>query len=87
MAPSPGSEQNAETDQTVPNELIFRNVGSLDRAIRIAVGALALGLGVFGAPFEFRQVLLVLFGWVPLATGLLGWDPLYALLRRNTARH
>lgn len=51
------------------------NVGGIDRILRIAVGALLIGLaatGVIGA-----------WGWigvVPLATGLFRFCPLYPML-------
>ena len=46
--------------------------------------ALALGLGLVGAT---AAGMLPAWGWigiVPLATGLIGWCPLYPLLGLNT---
>jgi len=56
-----------------------RNVGNIDRIIRIAVGLLLLGL----AATEQIGV----WGWlgaVPLLTGLLGWCPPYSILGFNS---
>lgn len=55
------------------------NVGGIDRILRIVIGAVLVGLtlaGIIGA-----------WGWigmVPLATGLLGFCPLYPLFGFST---
>lgn len=56
-----------------------RNEGTIDRALRIILGLVLLAL-VFVGP----QTPLGWIGIVPLATGLLGWCPLYTLLGINT---
>lgn len=56
-----------------------RNEGSLDRALRIIVGLVLLSL-VFVGP----QTLWGLVGLIPLATGLAGFCPAYALFGLNT---
>lgn len=56
-----------------------KNVGGIDRILRIAVGALLVALAATGT--------VGLWGWigaVPLATGLLGWCPPYQLLGWST---
>ncbi len=55
------------------------NVGGLDKILRIGGGIVLIGLGAagIGAPWTF-------IGVVPLATGLMGWCPLYPLLGLNT---
>ena len=50
------------------------NVGTVDRALRIVVGLALLSL-VFVLEGDAR--LWALVGLQPLATGLLGWCPLY----------
>ena len=55
------------------------NVGGIDKILRIVVGAGLLGATVAG--------LLPVWGYigiVPLATGLMGWCPLYPLIGLNT---
>ena len=55
------------------------NEGTIDRVLRVAVGILLLAL-------TYNQTIGV-WGWiglVPLATGLIGWCPLYTLLGVNT---
>ena len=56
-----------------------RNVGGIDRMLRITVGAalvLAAATGTLGV--------WAWLGVVPLLTGLSGWCPPYALLGFNT---
>ncbi|MBF0623790.1 MAG: DUF2892 domain-containing protein [Magnetococcales bacterium] len=55
------------------------NVGGIDRILRIVVG-LALLAVVFVGP----QTYWGLIGLVPLATGAIGFCPLYPLLGLNT---
>jgi len=56
-----------------------RNVGSADRAIRIIAGAALIGLAVTNTLGMWAWI-----GVVPLATGLVGWCPPYAMLGFNT---
>ena len=55
------------------------NVGGIDRILRIVLGLVLIGLAATGT--------VGLWGWigvVPLATGLIGGCPLYALFGWNT---
>ena len=54
--------------------------------LRILVGIAMILLAVSGAVDGILRVALLLFAWVPLATGALGWDPIYALLRIGSHR-
>ncbi len=56
------------------------NMGSTERVIRIVVGIVLLGAVVF-VPGPWRWAGLI--GLVPLATGLVSWCPIYALLTRD----
>jgi hypothetical protein len=56
-----------------------KNVGGIDKIIRIALGLALIAATLMGA--------LPVWGWigiVPLATGLMGWCPPYALLGLST---
>ena len=55
------------------------NVGTLDRALRIALGIVLLSLTLFGPKTAWGFI-----GLVPLMTGLAGFCPLYRLLGINT---
>ena len=55
------------------------NEGTIDRALRIVAG-----IGVLSLAFVGPQTPSGYLGIVPLATGLIGWCPIYALLRINT---
>ena len=56
----------------------MKNVGSIDRAIRIADGIVIIGAGVY------YQSWWGAIGAVPLLTGLIGWCPPYAIFGWNT---
>ncbi len=55
------------------------NEGTIDRAVRIV-----LGLGLLSLTFTGPQSPLGFIGLVPLATGLVGFCPLYRLVGINT---
>lgn len=58
-----------------------RNIGTIDRALRIAVGLVLVALAATGT--------VGLWGWigvVPLVTGLAGWCPAYSLLGIDSCR-
>ncbi len=58
---------------------IIPNVGSTDKIIRLAVGALLILLALFGV--------IGWWGWigvVPIATALMNWCPAYTLLGIKT---
>ncbi len=56
------------------------NVGGVDRAIRIVLGIVILGLG-----YAYHSW-WGLVGLIPLGTGLVRWCPLYSPLGISTAR-
>jgi hypothetical protein len=56
-----------------------KNEGTLDRSLRVTAGIVLVGLAATGT--------VGLWGWigiVPIATGALGWCPLYTMLGLNT---
>ena len=55
------------------------NIGNIERIVRIAAGVILVGLAATGT--------VGWWGWLgalPLATGLLGWCPPYAMLGFST---
>ena len=57
------------------------NVGTIDRALRVALGIILIGLTVSGA--------IGVWGWigiVPLATGIFRFCPAYSLLGIKTCK-
>lgn len=58
-----------------------KNVGSIDRAIRVIAGIVLLSLTVIGP-----KTMWGLIGIVPLVTALLSWCPAYTLLGIRTCR-
>lgn len=59
--------------------MTFRNEGKLDRALRIAVGAVLISLVFIGPQTAWGWL-----GVVPLATGLIGNCPVYSIFGINT---
>ena len=58
-----------------------KNIGSLDRILRIVIGAALIAATLMGA--------IGVWGWigvVPLATALMGWCPPYAILGFSTCK-
>ncbi|MDD2535377.1 MAG: DUF2892 domain-containing protein [Macromonas bipunctata] len=58
-----------------------QNVGGIDRILRIVVGLVLVALAATGT--------VGWWGWIgalPLATGLLGWCPPYAIFGWNTCK-
>jgi hypothetical protein len=56
-----------------------KNVGNIDKILRIVAGAALIGLSLSGV--------IGVWGWigvVPLVTGLMGWCPAYTLLGIKT---
>jgi hypothetical protein len=58
-----------------------KNIGNIERIIRIAIGLMILSLTFVGP-----QSLWVLIGILPLVTGLAGWCPPYAMLGISTCK-
>ncbi len=56
-----------------------KNVGGIDRILRIVAGLVLIGLTLMGTLPVWGYI-----GIVPLATGLIGWCPPYAILGFNT---
>lgn len=56
-----------------------QNSGGIDKILRIVVGVVLIALTVMGVLPVWGYI-----GIVPLATGLMGWCPLYTVLGINT---
>lgn len=55
-----------------------KNLGKVDRTLRVIIGLVVIGYGVMDSS------LLGLIGLIPLGTALIGWCPLYCPLKINT---
>ncbi len=60
---------------------MFKNVGGVDRVVRIVVGLGILSLAFFGPQTAWGYL-----GLVPLVTGLIGWCPAYLPFGIKTCR-
>jgi hypothetical protein len=58
-----------------------KNVGNIDRILRIAVGAVLISLVFVGPQTPWGWI-----GLVPLATALIGFCPAYTLFGLNSAK-
>lgn len=64
---------------------MMRNVGLLDRAVRVIVGVTLIA---FAIPVGFPQTGWNAVGWIgllPLVTGIVGYCPAYSLFGLKTA--
>ena len=59
----------------------MKNVGGMDRAIRIILGLVILSLIFWGPKSPWA-----LLGLLPLLTGIAGWCPPYTVLKINTTK-
>lgn len=55
-----------------------KNLGTIDRAIRLIVGLAIIVFGIMNSSW------LGAIGLIPLLTALIGWCPLYCPLKINT---
>ena len=58
-----------------------RNEGNLERALRVIAGLVLIGLTLAGTIGPWGWI-----GIIPLATGALGWCPLYTALGIDTCK-
>ena len=58
-----------------------KNVGTLDRSLRIGAGLILITLAATGTVGPWGWI-----GIVPLGTGLLGWCPAYTLFGIKTCK-
>jgi hypothetical protein len=62
-----------------------RNVGTIDRVLRVVVGIALVVVG-FGVLEGTAGIVVGVIGLIPLATGLIGWCPLYSLFKLRTSK-
>ncbi len=62
----------------------FTNEAGWDRVVRIVLGIVLLVLGWGGVVAGGWGTFLKIIGFVPLLTGVVGWCPVYSLLRFRT---
>lgn len=62
----------------------FVNEAQWDRIVRVLIGIVLLYLGWAGVVSGGWGVFFKIIGFVPLITGLIGWCPLYSLLKIRT---
>ncbi len=60
------------------------NVGGIERPIRIVLGMLLIGMGVFGGLTGAAMGAVLAVGAIALVTGVIGFCPAWTLLGINT---
>lgn len=65
---------------------MIRNLGDLERAIRIVLGVALIAVGYFAAVPVWAAVVLYLVGAVALATGAVGFCPAWKAFGIDTYR-
>jgi len=61
-----------------------RNEGTVDRIVRIVIGAVLLAVGIWGGVTGALMWVLVVLGIIGLVTGIIGWCCLYAVCGWST---
>lgn len=67
-------------------EQLSSNLSSVDRAIRLALGAVLLIACLARWVHGHLALAFFLFAWVPIITGLAGWCPVYQLFGISSRR-
>ena len=62
-----------------------RNIGTIDRVLRVLAGIALVVVG-FAVLEGTVGVVVGVIGLIPLATGLIGWCPLYSLFNLRTRK-
>jgi len=60
------------------------NESKTDRIIRIVLGAILLGIGLFTDVSTALEIVMMVIGGIALVTGIVGFCPLYALFKFST---
>ncbi len=64
----------------------FINEAGWDRVLRVILGVVLLWLGFGGVVAGTLALVFEILGFILLITGLVGWCPLYSLLRIRTKK-
>lgn len=62
--------------------MFSKNEGRIDRATRVCLGIVMIGVGSILA--GTWGIILAVVGLIPLITGLVGWCPIYAMFKFDT---
>ncbi len=78
----PVTVQETAANSLEEDSIMKKNVGSIERVIRIFAGIAILSLAFMGPKSSWAYL-----GFVPLATGLIGWCPPYSLFGFSTCKN
>jgi len=73
-------------DKSLQNPNVLQNIGIIDRTSRVIIGSVMVGVWFVYpiASVSMWFALLPLLGVFPLITGILGWCPVYGLLKTKS---
>jgi uncharacterized membrane protein HdeD (DUF308 family) len=65
-----------------------KNEGTADRVIRVILGVILIGLGIYfqSAWGMIAMIVLIIVGLIALVTGIIGYCGLYNVLKINTLK-
>ena len=69
------------SDVVAPGEIMKQNVHNIERVVRVIVGLAIISLVFIGPQSAWGWL-----GLIPLATGVIGWCPPYALFGFSTCK-
>jgi uncharacterized membrane protein HdeD (DUF308 family) len=61
-----------------------KNEGTADRVIRVILGIILIGLGVYFQASLVAMIVLIVLGLIALITGIIGYCGLYTVCKINT---
>ena len=67
----------------IKNNVMKKNVGTIDRVMRILIAIAITILYYTGELTGPSAIVLMVIAAILLITGLIGWCPIYALLKRS----
>lgn len=80
------SSSNEQSRGAIAKSLLRRNVGGLDRAIRLLVGSILLAAGIFLRIHGYSHALTIgIIGLVMFVMSAIGYCPLYVPFGISTA--
>jgi len=65
--------------------MIKKNVGSIDRIIRLFVGLFAIVMSIIVGLNSIVSIIILVVGIVVLLTSIISYCPMYAILKVDTA--
>ena len=72
---------SGDDQKNIEEQMMKKNIGDIERIVRVVVGAIIISLAFWGLKTPWAYL-----GIIPIATGLSGWCPPYAMLGISTCK-